>query len=198
MHDTDPEPDPVAPFVGLLERSREIGRWVWLERSVFEVLGAWSVSSVHPRVAVLFGEMSRRHGWHAEVLFGRLPELASVDAESLVLAPGDGTVALMDAVSVRDGDPGAGIDVLRLVGAYRVLLPLLVTGYRAASATVSTIAEPSLGRSLDLIVGDDLDEWVRGEELLRSMLLEPATVDRALRHQLQLEHLALGAGRLTR
>ena len=198
MHDADAEPDPVTPFVGLHERSRRLGQWVWLERSVFEILGAWSVSSEHPGVAVLFGEMSRRHGWHAEVLCGRLPELASVDAESLVVTPGAGTDALLAAVSAPGAVRSTTTDVLRLVGAYRMLLPVLVTNYRAASTTLSPVAEPSLGRWLEIIVGDDLDEWIRGEDLLRSMLLDAEVVGVALYHQLHLEQVALGSDRLSR
>ena len=197
MHDSDAAADPVAPFVGLHDRARQLGHWVWLERSVFQILGSWSVSSTQPGVAVLFGEMSRRHGWHAEVFYGRLPELSSVDAEALVVSPGQGTEALLAAIAACDEDPGPGNDVLRLVGAYRALLPLLVAGYRAAAATVSTVAEPSLGRWLEIIVGDDVDEWVRGEDLLRSMLLDADSIDRALHHQLQLEHVALRSGGLT-
>lgn len=192
---SEPTP-PRTDAVELHARARTIGQWAWTERRVFECFGAWAGTTPDPAAAVCFGEMSRRHGWHAELWVDRLPELASVDAESLVMPPGADTAVLFDAVA----DDGAGEPsaVRRLSAAYRVLLPLLVTQYRAALATVSAVAEPSLGRWLDLVLRDDLEEWSRGQALLASVLVDETAVHAAAARQLELELLALRTAQLTR
>jgi hypothetical protein len=187
---TENEPDPTE----LLARARTIGHWAWTERRVFECFGAWAGSTPEPAAAVCFGEMSRRHGWHAELWVDRLPELASIDAESLVVPSGAATEALLDALA-DDGDPSA---LRRLSAAYRVLLPLLVTQYRTALATVSTASEPSLGRWLDIVLRDDLEEWSRGQSLLVAIVVDEAAVHAAAARQLELDLLAARTDLLSR
>jgi hypothetical protein len=172
------------------ERARQVGAWVWAERRTFEVFGAWSATTPDPAAAVLFGEMSRRHGWHAELFFDRLPELASLDPTSLVAPAGPGSAALLDALAQGD-PPDAPVTLRRLVAAYRVLLPMLVVQYRAARATVSEVAEPSLGRWLDIVLRDDLDEWCRGQDLLATVLTDRSSLASAAERQLELETIAL-------
>jgi hypothetical protein len=185
-------PGPGSP--GLLARAARLGAWVWCERRWFEVLGAWSTSTPDPTATVLFGEMSRRHGWHAELFWDRLPELSSLDAASLVRSPGPATERLFDALRELDGEP---VDVRRLTGAYRVVLPLLVTEYRGALATTSPVAEPSLQRWLQLVLTDDLDEWAQGESTLRRALCTPEALEAALETQGELERMALESAALT-
>jgi hypothetical protein len=178
----------------LLARAARLGEWVWCERRWFEVLGAWSTSTPEPAATVLFGEMSRRHGWHAELFWDRLPELSTLDAASLVRSPGPATERLFEALGTLDGEP---VDVRRLVGAYRVVLPMLVAEYRGALASSSPVAEPSLQRWLQLVLADDLDEWGRGESELRAAVRTPEVLDAALGTQGELERLALDSAGLT-
>ncbi len=185
-------PGPGSP--DLLARAARLGEWVWSERRWFEILGAWSTSTPEPGATVLFGEMSRRHGWHAELFWDRLPELSSLDAASLVRSPGPATERLFDALGALDGEAAA---VRRLTGAYRVVLPLLVTEYRGALGSTSPVAEPSLQRWLQLVLTDDLDEWARGESALRAALGTPESLDLALGTQGELERLALDSAGLT-
>ena len=198
MSDTSTSaPEPVratASFTDLHTRARRVGQWAWLEQRVFELFGAWAGSTEEPDAAVLLGEMSRRHGWHAELFFDRLPELASVDAAALVAAPGPATEALFVGLAA----PGEPATLCRLVGAYRVVLPMLVAEYRAASESLSPVAEPSLRRWLEIVLRDDLEEWSRGQELLLAMLVDDDTVRAAGERQLELELLAVLTARLTR
>lgn len=179
------------PFVGVHERARRIGEWVWLERRTFELMGRWAGTS-DPAAAVLFGEMSRRHGWHAEVFFDRLPELASVDAESLVRPPGPATEELVETVGA------ASATLERLVGAYRVLVPMLVAEYRSTVPMLSPVAEGSLARWLGIVVRDDLEEWCRGDALVRDLLIDEGAVRAAGQHQMALELRVPATSRLTR
>jgi hypothetical protein len=198
MSDPSTSPsDPVlgaAAFTDLHTRARRVGQWAWIERQVFELFGGWAGTTDDPAVAVLLGEMSRRHGWHAELFHDRLPELASVDAAALVVAPGPGTLALFAGLRAP-AEPAA---LCRPVGAYRVVLPLLVAEYRAASESLSMVAEPSLQRWLGIVLRDDLEEWARGQVLLASMLGDPDAVRAAGARQLELDLLAVGTGQLTR
>jgi hypothetical protein len=189
------EPTPPEPLPSEVHaRARAVGHWVWTERRVFECFGDWAGSTPEPAAAVCFGEMSRRHGWHAELLADRLPELASVDAESLVVASGPATESFLESLA-EDGEAST---VGRLSAAYRVLLPLLVTQYRSALATVSEVAEPSLGRWLGIVLRDDLEEWSRGQALLQAALCDELSVRAAAARQLELDLLALRTEQLAR
>ena len=193
MSGAEPTPPEHAPSE-LHARARSIGHWVWTERRIFECFGGWAGSTPEPAAAVCFGEMSRRHGWHAELLADRLPELASVDAESLVIPSGPATEAFLASL-VDDSEPST---VGRLSAAYRVLLPVVITQYGSALATVSEVAEPSLGRWLGIVLRDDLEEWSRGQALLQAALCDEASVRAASARQLELELLALRTGQLAR
>lgn len=181
-----------SSFVHLHDRATRIGQWTWFEQRWFEQLGRWAGTSGHPAVDVLFAEMSRRHGWHAQVLAERLPELASVDASSLVQPAGPGVLAVLDALGSLDAEPPA---VARMVAAYRVVLPAQLADYRRTLGGVSPVAEPSLVRWLGLIVRDDLEEWARANDLL-SELVDPGSVDTAARVQAGLERLVAASSGL--
>jgi hypothetical protein len=190
MPETTSGGSPSIPFTGLHDRARRVGEWVWLERRTFEVMGRWAGTS-DPASGVLFGEMSRRHGWHSEVLFDRLPELASVDADALVRAPGPATEALFEALDAS----ASTLD--RLVGAYRVLVPTLVGEYRSTVATLSPVAEASLARWLGIVVRDDVEEWCRGDAELRAALVDDDAVRAAGARQVELDLLAAASAGLT-
>ncbi len=198
------EEEPGSGFVDLSTRAHRVGQWVWLERTYFELLGRWAGTAHGAPSIVFLGEMSRRHGWHAGVFFERLPELATMPAEDLVTAPGPATLSLLSAIdpagheAASAADAGPEVTVRRMVAAHRVLLPLLLAGYRDAMDSVSDVAEPSLRRWLDIVVRDDLDEWLRGEQLLRSLLVDSDVVEVAARHQLELELLVVPTAGLTR
>ena len=183
-----------AAFTDLHTRARRVGQWAWVERRVFELFGDWAGTTADPDAAALFGEMSRRHGWHAEVFFDRLPELASVDAEGLVVPPGPATEAFVGALGAHDP---ASEPIDRLVAAYRVLLPMLVVEYRSAVPTFSPVAEPSLGRWVDIVLRDDLEEWSRGQQLLSAALTDAEVVRSAGARLVDLDVLAAATDRLT-
>lgn len=175
---------------GLLATARRVGHLAWFERRCFEWLGAWSTVPVDPPVTLLLGEAAARHGWHAEVLVARLPELREVDRGSLVVPPDGAAEAFLRAVTV-DPDPGSVLDAL--VGQYRVLLPTLIGAYRRVLEGASPVADGSLARWVRMILDDDLDEWCRGDDLLRGLLRDEASVARAAERQRELESLLLGS-----
>lgn len=168
-----PPRDPTAGdgWQPLLARAERVGQLVWVERQVFERFGVWAGATGLDAVDVAYGELSRRHGWHAQVLFERLPELSVLDPESVVTAPGPATTALFEHLASLGDAPA----VTRWWVTHRVVLPLLVAALRAVRASVDPTAEPALDRWLRIVLDDDVEELLRGDELARRLV--PAEVD---------------------
>jgi hypothetical protein len=190
---TSPAPQavPGSPSTpgGLLSTAARVGHHVWIERRLFEWLGSWTSVPAPSRFVVFAGESSARHGWHAEILFGRLPELREVDAEQLVTPPDDRTRAAVDALFETPDEERL---LEALVGHTRVLLPSLVTSYRSLLAGASEVSDAALRRWLGFVLADDLEEWADATELLLPMLAGDGAADRAWRRQQELETLTLG------
>ncbi|HEY8527030.1 MAG TPA: hypothetical protein VIL48_18810 [Acidimicrobiales bacterium] len=178
---------PTAPPPGLTlqDGARLVGHHVWLETRLFEVLGGWVQSVPEPEVKAHLATHSRRHAWHAELWHGHLPDVADIDADSLVAPPGDRADEALAALA----EPEPTIE--RLTGLYRVVLPRLVTATSRVLARTSAVADAALARSLRFVLGDDLDEWRDGEALLQALLTGPDEIDRATAHQAQLEKLVV-------
>ena len=180
---------PPTPWTGLLDTARVIGHHLWVERELFTWRGRWSKVDVDPEVTTFLGEMSARHGWHAELLFARLPELREVEAESLVVPGSDASTEVLKAVCI-DPDPVRLIEAL--AGYQRVLLPVLLGSYRQLVQGANPASDASLVRWLGFVVGDDVDEWLRGDALVRSLLTEADGVRLAAERQRELESLLQG------
>ena len=174
---------------GLMETATRIGNHLWVERRLFEWLGSWSRVPLEAELTTFLGEMSARHGWHAELLFARLPELREVDPESLVRPGSTAAGELLDAVCV---DPDASQALEALVGYQRVLLPVLLGSYRSLVQGANPAADAALVRWLGFVVGDDVDEWLRGDALDRSLLADVDDVRTAAERQRELESLLQG------
>lgn len=185
------------PAHGLVHTADRIGQHVWVERQLFAWWGAWSgIPAIEPRATVFAGEMSARHGWHAELLLERLPALREIEPESVVAPADDAVRAFVEAVctppaaGTATDDPDALLDAL--AGQVRVLLPALVASYRSIVEDARPAADGSLRRWLAMVLADDIDEWERGEALLRSLVRTPAQVERVIARQRESELLLLG------
>jgi hypothetical protein len=185
----DPRVDSASAGADLISMARRIGQHVWLERTLFGWLGEWSRVGAAPQVAVFFGEQATRHGWHAEVLFDRLPELSELDPESVVAPAGREAV---DFVRCLCEPPAPARLPEALAGHCRVLLPSLIGSYRRLAAESSPAGDGSLRRWTGFVIADDLDEWCRGEALLRSLVTDTGGVERTTARQRELELLLLG------
>lgn len=184
-----PRPHPGEAWSGLVDTARRVGHHIWVERQMFAWLGAWSGVATDPRATVLLGVHAARHGRHAETLFERLPELRELDPEGLVVPVDDAAGDFMEAVCIPAHEDRL-LDAL--VGQYRVLLPSVLHSYRSLSSTLSPVSDGSLSRTLDLLVGEDLEEWSRGDALLRSLLRSDDDVRRVTDRQRELDSALLG------
>jgi hypothetical protein len=198
--------------LSLESAARLVGSYQWVERKLFEVLGAWVESEPVPEAQLLFDVYSQQHAWHAELFADRLPALDSVDTDSLVLAPSAAVERMLAVLAgvVRDGDstdtdgtllsPGGRLDLPargtlpRLVGVGRVVLARLVTGYTLHLRRVSPVVDAPITRCLRLVLRDEIEEWQALEALTQALLRRPHDVAVVTGHQQHLEEMIAGAG----
>jgi hypothetical protein len=210
-----PEGDAAAAVHGRLTLDglgRFAGGCEWVERRLFEVLGAWSPTEAVPEAQLMFDVYSQQHAWHAELFAERLPVLDSVDPATLKVAPsaevdrmlsmlsGGAPAAAGGSVPTTTTTAGAanasasGGTLLRLVGLGRVVLPRLVIGHALALRRTSAVSEAPLHRSLRLVLRDETEEWQAVEALVQTLLRRPHDVAVVTAHQEQLEQLVAGGG----
>ncbi len=137
-----------------------LGGRVWLERRLFESLGRWAADADAGPATLLLAESSRRHGWHAQVWFERMPELSGFDLEARVVAPDPRLVELFELLD--DAAPATSA-VVRLDAYARVLLPRMIVAYRSTLDGLGVAADASVARWSRLVLVDDLDAWERAE-----------------------------------
>lgn len=159
--------------VPLLAAANRLGGYRWVEQRAFGLLGGWAVTTDDPALQRLFDRHSGEHGWHAQLWAERLPVLDPVDPEALVRPPSPGAVALFDALDDLPSAEGPESGILRLAGAYRVLLPRLVAGYRRHLRDAVPVSEAPVIRSLRLVLTDEVEAWCEGEMHLQQRLAGP-------------------------
>jgi hypothetical protein len=184
---------PPAPL-SLEASARLIGHNCWIEMRAFEILGAWTASVPEPAVKVTLATHSRQHGWHAELWHDLLPVIGETGVDSFVAPPGRALAAFVEAVAAPEAPE---LTIEKLVGAYRVLVPHLVGGYRRRLDRTSPISDGPTIRALRLVLSDQRDHWYEGEALLQAQLRSEADVDRASSHQRELEGILVTAGGIT-
>ena len=119
------EASSVTPLT--LEASgRRFGHYVWVERRLFEVLGAWSGDTEDRAARPVLAANAAHHAWRAGVLADRLPMARGSTSPDGSLRP---TRRWPSASSVI-AEPGPDETAERLVGVYRVVVPDLVAGLR--------------------------------------------------------------------
>jgi hypothetical protein len=175
--------------VTLDEAARLAGGHRWAESRLFEILGSWVASTDDIEVKLLFDRHSQHHAWRADQWWDRLPVLAGVDREALVVAPSPAAAAAADTLGSADGV------VDRLAGAYRVALPRLLGRYERHRTLVTPAADGAVIRTLDLLVPDVATDWRQGEVLLQDRIGSPGDVERAAATVARLERLLLGGCR---
>src|SRR4051812_18945203 len=173
------------------ETARRVGNYKWIEMRLFEALGGWVATVPELDVKMRLGTHCYKHAWHFELWHKRLPELREMHPERLTAPPNDEMVAFVAALPDTER-PGQTME--KLVGVYRVLIPHKIAAYTYHLNNTSTITDAPTIRSLKLALNDEFEDWRDGEMLIQSLLETDEEVDRATRHQAQLEKLILRAG----
>jgi hypothetical protein len=135
---------------------------------------------------LLLDRHSQHHAWRAAQWWDRLPVVADVDRDALVVAPSAGMAAMLDELSRR---PDL---VERLAGAYRVALPRVVSRYRVHQQLDGPAGDASVLRTLELLLPDASADWRDGEVLLQQHLSDPDAIERAAATVARLEQILAG------
>jgi len=186
-----------VPALTIGQSARAVGAFVWAERRLYEIVGAWARSSGErpgdgPAIEVYFASCSQHHAWRAQMLAERLPARLvqahrgpglsgepglpgepglSGEPEDLVSPWTGGTAAAMEVLS------GLGGDAARLAAYCRVVLARSVVGYRAWQRRCSPVCDRPVQRVLARLLEDVLDDWQEGTALLVQLLGAPAGDD---------------------
>lgn len=173
------------------ESAKRVGHYKWIEMRLFEVLGGWVATVPELDVKLRLGTHCYHHAWHAELWHKRLPELREMNPDRLTVPPNEELVAFVAKLSEPEAP---GLTIEKLVGAYRVLLPHLISAYTYHRNNTSTITDAPTIRALGFALQDDLDDWRDGEMLIQSLLEDADEVRRAANWQAELETLLVAAG----
>jgi hypothetical protein len=161
------------------DTARSLAHLAWVERRLFEVVGAWVVGTADGEVAALFAARSMHHGWRASLLEAQVPVLHDLDP--VELAPPATTVDLLGAVAA------SADDLERLVALAQVVGPHLVARHEALLRAATPVADGPVARVLRLVVVDEQDDQRAAELLLSSRLRDDGA--RAAAHRSALERL---------
>ena len=166
-----------------------LGGRVWLERRLFESLGRWAVEADEAAATLFLADASRRHGWHAQVWFDRMPELSGFDVEARVRPPDARVAELLDRLDAADGPTKS---LVRLDGYGRVLLPRIIDAYRCTLELLGVAADASVARWSRLVLVDDVDERERVESVLEQAVRTEAQLEAVAGSREALDRLVLG------
>ena len=148
------------------ESATRCGGHCWIERRLFEVLGAWGAAAGAPRVVILLDRHSQHAAWRAGQWWERLPVRAGLVRESLVQPPPGWGKALGPAGSHLAAPDG---DAALLAVAHRVLLPRVVARYRAHADEAGPVADGPVLRTLGHVMADGRGDWEEGEVVLQAL-----------------------------
>jgi hypothetical protein len=167
-----------------------LGHYRWLELQLFELLGAWAVSTPEPEIKILFGSHCHRHAWHAELWAQTLPSIGETTPSSLTAPASESYVEFVEVL----GAPGAEQTIERLAGVGRVALPRLLADCTAHRAALSSTTDGPAVRSLTLVSRDLRESWEAFEFALQDLVRSPADAARAAAHVAIAEGLLADSG----
>lgn len=182
-----------AGFFGILDNARRIGRYMWVESRLHDVLADWVALSPEPKVTAMMGRHVHLHAWHAKLWRKRLPELWDRDTSTLVGPADDAVTVLFDELAgLRDPDRS----LERVVAHYKVVVPHLLTAYGEHLEMADPLTDSPTVRTLQFVIDDCTACWNDGDELLRSMVTSAHEGERGAAAARRFEELVSAAGGL--
>lgn len=181
---------PPGRALTLHETARRLAAYAWAESRAFEVLGSWVQTVPEPEVKACLATHSRAHGWHAEVWTAAMPRPHDLPDADFVAPLSGAAASFFDALGAVEGTAE------RLAGAFRVLVPRLVSAYRAHLAVAAPAGDGATTRWLRIVLDDETNQWREGEALLQALLDDAGAVRRAVAAQADLEAALVAAGGL--
>ncbi len=185
-----------------------VGEYRWIETSLFAMLGSWVTDVPIASMQLHLDGQSMRHAWHAELWADRLPVLSGVDPDGLTRPSpvASALLAALDGVEPVAEGPGSSwppadsaamprpAALPRLAGLYRVVLPRLVTSYTRHLRVVASVADAPLRRAIELVLHDEVEDWLAGERMIQRLVTRPHDVVAVHEFQQNLESVAVAAG----
>lgn len=132
------------------ESARRLGRIVWFERRLFEIMGRWVPSTPEPSVKLTLARQSRHHAAHAAAVEVVLPETREHDPVALVAATD--AAAFLEEVEGRAGTEG------RLRSLVGELLPRQLAACEAFLAEASPVRDGPAIRALIFVLAEERAE----------------------------------------
>ena len=167
----------------ITELARRAARYEWLERRLFETVGAWSTDEQDVDAVRVLAAEARHHAWRA----GMWAELAPVlhDVDRGTLGP---TLAAADAF---DALTALSTTTERLTALAEVVLPSVVGRYEAELGTADPVSDAPVIRVLHLLSLDAKQDWGAAAQLHRSVVRTEEDRERAAATQSWMEVLLL-------
>jgi len=147
------------------ESARRLGHYRWISMRLFELLGGWVADTAEVPAKLQFALNSRHHGWHAELLEERLPEVRELSPAAQTVAPSADVAAAVEQLSAIAGPDRT---TLRLLGVYDVVVPHLITAMTWHLDRCTPVADLAVARTLRLILADLADDRAGAMSLVDS------------------------------
>lgn len=173
------------------ESARRLGHYRWASIRLFEVLGSWVASVPEPNVKVFLAAASRHHGWHADLLRERLPEVRELHPDRQTVPADARLVELFDELeSLR----GPDVTAERLTGVYGVVIPHLIEVQSWHLDRCTDVADASVMRTLGFVLRDEVGDVEAGRRLLEQLGSGMDSAARAAAFRSTIEELLSTAG----
>jgi hypothetical protein len=182
------QPRELASVFGVDATARRIGTAMFVEESLFALLGGWVRDTTEVAVKERLAAHSHRHAAHVALWRDRLPRATGIDGAAMVTSPAS---ALDDAFVVL----ASPADTLRrLAGVYRVMVPRLVAAYTYQRNVTNAVTDSPTVTVLEVVIADLVAAGRDGELMIETLLSTAADVDAAARHQADVERAIVAAG----
>ncbi len=145
-----------------------LGAYTWFEARLFEIIGGWIQGTRELNAKLLLGVEAPKHAWHAELFEGLISEVPGFTASERIGPPSSAFERFVDEL----GSPLTPEQTIeRLVGIYRVAIPMLFETYTADLAALSPMSNGPLIRVLKLVLADLDESRTIGEDGIVSLLI---------------------------
>lgn len=153
--------DPFAQPLELTGLASVLGRYRYVELSLFHVLGKRALITADPACCVYLSGSSRSHAYRAELIEARLPVSVGLpDAVASTVSPSAAIDTLLS--SVADGDDDAVLS--KLLGGW---YPAMRAGYSAHLQAATSPSDAPFSRLLRRVLGDLDDRIEEGVAVVR-------------------------------
>lgn len=172
------------------ESAHRLGHYRWASMRLFELLGIWVAEVPENAVKLRLAAASRHHGWHAELIAERLPDVGDLHPDR-VTAPASAAVeALFDAL----GEPTASAPTPeRLAGVYRVVVPHLIAVHGWHLGRCTPVADENVSRTLRFMLADEVEDWRFFEGFLQTTI-DDSSFDAVNDARARVERLLVASG----